>query len=142
MYSYKIRLQLNTNEDEQAKSATKQAALRFLQLLTVSSAQSKLFNLSYYNSKLKIKCEHEEDFTLPLAPEELLNLPELNDDCSRFNFAASFNCIFEGTFSEDNKWLIVTIRPRTESDATIVDNFFSMLSTDVEKKEISCPICI
>ena len=141
MYSYTIQLQLSQSEDPQARLATRSAALHFIKRLTLLSAHEKNFNLVYYQSRLKIVSEDGADFTLPMASEELLNLPELNDDCSRFNFAASFHCIFEGTFSEDNKWLIVIIRPRTETDAAIVDNFFSMLSTPVEKKEISCPIC-
>ena len=142
MFMYQIKLQLNDSDNPKARKATKEAALDFIESLVQLSCRNEAFTLQYSEDKLKIISKEEHNFTLPLPKKEKLNLLELQEDCTRFNIAAAFACLFVGTFSDDEKWLIITIRPRDDESAGIIEQNFEMLATkhSVEKTLISCPL--
>lgn len=135
--SFIIKFRLNQSENEQEQRAILSSALRFINLLSTSTALHQLVVVQLVEKDFKIMLpESGEHFVLQLAPIEELNILEIRDDCTRINTAIAHGCFISGELSDDNKWLFITIVPPSEAISTALESIFNCLSTDVQSVEI------
>ncbi len=129
---FSITIPLSESQDYNARQATKQAAVRFVQSLTRLSAKQSIFHLTFTENKLKIVTnDNVNDYTIPLHSQ--IELDTLKSICSKFNFASAFHCLFEGRIvideDEIEKSVIIKIYPTNDEDFRTIENFFQLIET-------------